>query len=58
MAKVRTQYDSISPCALFQGNYSTTIDDGRGNRVEARGFTREESREKAEDKYDAKVNNR
>lgn len=55
MAKVRTHYDPVSPIGLVTGKYYTTITDKDGETVTARGTTREDSRQNAEDKYDEKV---
>lgn len=54
MAKVRTTTDNISPIGTFRGTHVTTITEKDGSETKGRGFTREESRQNAEDNYDEK----
>ena len=54
MAKVRTFEDKISPAGTFSGNWVTTITEKDGTTSKGRGYTPEQSRQNAEDKYDDK----
>lgn len=54
MAKVRTYEDRISPSGTFTGPYYTEITERDGTKTSARGWTREQSRQNAEDRYDDK----
>jgi hypothetical protein len=55
MAKVRTYRDPISPIGTFNGKWVTEIRDTNGVTAGGRGFTRSESRQIAEDRYDTKI---
>jgi hypothetical protein len=52
MAKVEHTTDNISPASTFSGKHVTTITTKNGDKFSARGHSKENSRAKAEEKYD------
>lgn len=52
MAKVTHREDNISPASTFGGKHITDIETENGDKFSGRGHTKEQSREKAEEKYD------